>query len=127
MSEQEWVASEFARCRPWIEEALKAHPFHTHDIEHVWQAIESGGCMLWPTPNSVAVVEVVNFPTGVKALHFWLSGGDLRELKATEKAVAEYGKRNGYVAATMTIIRNGWLRAIPGYRKVATQIMKDLR
>lgn len=81
--------------------------------------------MLWPTPNAATVVEVIEYPTGLKTLNHWLAGGSLKELKATEKAVAEFGRRNGFAAVTISG-REGWARTLRGYRRATTYLVKDL-
>jgi hypothetical protein len=125
VSHEEWVAAQFQRCRPWIEKALARQPLPTHTIEHVREALESGNCMLWPTPNAATVVEVVEHPTGLKTLHHWLAGGSLKELQATEARVAEWGRQNGFAAVTISG-REGWSRTLRGYRKATSYLVKDL-
>jgi hypothetical protein len=104
---------------------LDTYPLKTHTIEHVREACTTGNAMLWPTANSVAVVEVVEYPTGLKTLHHWLTGGDLSELQQTEARIEAYAREQGFVAIT-TCGRRGWKRAVPGYREVATQLLKEL-
>ena len=126
MTAQQWVAAHFGRCRPWIDAALAAYPLRTHTIEHVREALESGNCMLWPTANSAAVVEIVEHPTGLRTLHHWLAGGDLDELRETAGRVEAFAREHGFAAVTISG-RPGWARALPGYRRVAALTMKDLR
>ena len=95
---------------------FEEQPFPAHDIDHVWEAIESGNCVIWPTDNSCTVVEIVEHPTGIKTLNYWLAGGDLEELKRIEEVVSEYGRKNGFYAVTI-LGRQGWQRALPGYEK----------
>lgn len=121
-----WVATHFDRCRPWIEDALARQPLKAHTIDHVREALDSGNCMLWPTANSAAVVEIVDHPTGLRTLHHWLAGGDLDELKQTAAAVEEFGRENGFGAVTISG-RPGWTKALPGYAATATVAVKELR
>jgi hypothetical protein len=120
-----WARQHFERCKPWIEEALQEQPFPAHDIDHVWQAIESGNCVIWPTDNSCTVVEIVEHPTGIKTLNYWLAGGDLKELKRIEEVVSEYGRKNGFHAVTI-LGRQGWQRALEGYEKGIVLFVKRL-
>ncbi len=119
-----WARQHFERCKPWIEAALAQQPLPSHDLDSVWQAIESGHCVMWPTDNSVAIVEIIEHPTGLKTLNGWLVGGDLKELKRTEEIVAEYGRKNGFSAMTVWG-REGWGRAL-GYQRAAALFVKEL-
>lgn len=121
----QWMRHHFERTKHWIAEALREQPYASHTLEHVWEAIESGNCVIWPTAHSVTVVEIVDHPTGLRTLHHWLAGGDLDELRRTERHVEEYGRENGFAAITI-LGRNGWQRALPGYRKGVTLFVKDL-
>jgi hypothetical protein len=115
----------FERCKPWIEEALQEQPFPAHDIDHVWEAIESGNCVIWPADNSCTIVEIVEHPTGIKTLNHWLAGGDLGELKRIEEVVAEYGRKNGFYGVTI-LGRQGWQKALKGYEKGVSLFVKRL-
>jgi hypothetical protein len=121
----DWARRHFERCRPWIEEALERQLVPSHTIDNVWEAIESGNCVIWPTDNSVSIVEIVVHPTGIRTLNGWLSGGDLEELKWTEKAVTRYAKDNGFYALTI-LGRDGWGRVLEGYRKGVMLFVKDI-
>ena len=125
MTHKEWAQEHFERCKPWIEAALAKQPLPTHTIEHVWQSLESGNCILWPTPHSACVVEIVEHPTGLKTLHHWLAGGDLDELKATERSVEAFAREHGFAA--ITISGRDWRRTLPGYRKTATLLVKEIQ
>jgi hypothetical protein len=125
-AQRRWLRREFERTYPWIERALARQPLPTHTMEHVWEALASGNCVLWPTANAAAVVEIVEHPTGLRTLHHWLAGGRLAELQETERAVAAYARAHGYAAVTIAG-RAGWERALPGYRRSASLLVKDLR
>lgn len=118
-----WIKTEFHRCRHWIQAALDDWPVKTHDIEHVLDALLKGQAQIWPTANSVCVVEILTHPTGIKTLHGWLAGGDLGEIKKTVQALEEYGKSIGCQAATI-MGRRGWLKAFTGYSDAGTTLFK---
>jgi hypothetical protein len=80
------------RCRAWIVAALETCP--THGIEDVEAGIKSGKFQCWAGPNCVSVTEVCEYPK-LKALHHWLSGGDLRELIEQGKELEAWAKARG--------------------------------
>ena len=120
---REWLRAEFDRCRPWVEAALE-YDVGTHDVADVWSKIEQGHAQLWPLPNSVLITTIDVYPKR-KALHWWIAGGDLKEIQENEPRVNEWAKRMGCDIA-MIGGRKGWLRAVPGYREVQTVMVKDL-
>jgi hypothetical protein len=121
----EWLASEFHRCRDWIQDALD-YAEGEHEIEHVWAALKSGEAQLWPTSNGAVITTLRTYPTGEKAIVWWLAGGALAELKDTERAVSEWAKRQGCTRAVISG-RRGWLKALDGYRETATVMVRTLR
>ena len=125
MTADEWLAAEFERCWPWLNDALNASPMRTHDREHIWAGIQSGDLELWPTPNSACVVQITTYPTGLKVLHGLLAGGRLSEIKTTVLALENRARELGcHYAAPQG--RIGWLRALPGYRRAYTVMCKEL-
>lgn len=98
----------------------------THDKEHIWEGVQSGDLQLWPTPNSACVVQITTYPTGLKVLHGLLAGGDMREIKITVAALEKYAVAQGCDFAAPQG-REGWLRALTGYRRAYTVMYKDLR
>ena len=68
------LREDFDRAWPW----LKAAIIHdTHRKRHVWEAIERGEVQLWTNETAALVSEISVYPTGLKALNFWLAGGGL--------------------------------------------------
>lgn len=121
-----WLEFHFARCRGWLEEALSSGLLRTHAIEHVWEALTSGECQIWPKQASVAVTQLQSYPTGKKALCIWLAGGDLKELKATHVAIEQFAKSIGCDALLISG-RKGWLKALGDYRENTTSMVKEIR
>lgn len=101
------------RCKPYIEAALH-HARGTHTVDDVWAAVQIGDAQFWPGERSAVVTEILHFPRK-KALHFWLCGGDLKELVETIRpAIEAWGVEQGCAVAT-TAGRNGWRRALEGH------------
>lgn len=126
MTPEAWLEAEFARTWPWLDAALATSPLRTHEKEHIWDALQSGACQIWPTPNSVCLTEIKVFPTGLKVLQGWLAGGDLKEVLGTVKALEAYAREIGCDASAVQG-RRGWLRVFDGYEDAGTTICKDLR
>lgn len=120
----EWIRTEFERCKPWIQAALDKS-LGEYAIEHVWQFLETGAAQIWPTPNACMVTLVETYPTGLKMLKGWLSGGDLSEIVRTEPNIRAWGRGIG---CNLVVIggRPGWVRAFEGYRSAYSVIVRDL-
>lgn len=120
-----WMKSEFERCKEWIQAALDRAPGE-YELHHIWGFIESGKAQLWPTANACMVTNIEEFPTGLRVLRGWLSGGDLNEIQKSEPIIAAWAKKSGFDRVRIGG-RKGWLRAFNGYREYCTVMEKDLR
>lgn len=120
--EQEW-----ARCRPWIEEAL-VYDLGAHTIDDVWDKIQRSEAAFWPGKASAMVTEVCEFPR-LTALNFWLAGGDLTELVRDMRPVIEAWGAEKHGCTRFTVAgRQGWQRVMAqyGYRPAWSICMKDI-
>lgn len=120
-----WLRSEFFRCKPWIEAALARDAIGTHDADDVWDLIETGHAQLWPTPNAAMVTKIDRFPKAT-VLQWWIAGGNLKEIKASEPRIAEWAKAQGCGFAAIAG-RRGWARTLKDYRAAFAVAVKDLR
>lgn len=121
------AAAEWARCRTWIEAAL-AYCGGTHLIEDVEAQIERGEAQFWPGERSAVVTELVQFPR-MSALHFWLCGGDLKELTTEMRPRIEaWGVGQGCTRFS-TAGRHGWQRVMKrhGYEPLWNVCVKDTK
>jgi len=110
-------------CYPHLEKAIEM--MHgLHDGRTVLDSILDGKADLWPGEKSAIVTEIITYPLG-KCLHFWLAGGDLDELMKMEPGIAEWGKRQGCVASSISG-RRGWVRKLDGYREAASVMYRRL-
>ena len=119
-------ASEWARCRGWIEAAL-AHDGGFHAIEDVEAAIADGEAHFWPGARSAIVTQFWLFPKA-RALNFWLAGGDLDEIvEALRPAIEDWARQRGCDRLVIAG-RPGWARALKtfGYSPLWTALGKDL-
>jgi len=96
------VIPHWERCAPWLAKALEHAKEHT--LEHVRACLLDGSAILWPGERSAIVTQVVGGD-----LHFWLGGGNLRELMAMRPGIEAWGRAAGCRAATGKG-RPGWER-----------------
>lgn len=120
-------ASEWARCRHWIEAALTHSPgFET--IEDIEEAIASGAYQFWPFPHCAAITEIGIYPRK-KVLAILHGGGDLNELlNLLEPVLCECARLNG-CDLIMGLGRKGWERPSEkhGYRFGWLAMIKNLK
>ena len=95
--------------RKHIEAALE-YSGGTHIFDDVKQGILEGRMQLWPSPNSCAVTEIVEYARK-KVLHVFLAGGEMDELTDMIDSAAAWGRTQGCTALTMSG-RKGWERAL---------------
>ena len=122
----ESVAEAWARCRAYIEAALKTCPTHTIEDIEAWLA--EGRLQFWPGERCAAITEISEYPR-LRALHHWLSGGDLRELMAQGRVIEAWAKAQGCtVIFGSSADRPGFRRVMERQGYVAGQIeySKDL-
>lgn len=106
-------ASEWTRCRPWIEAAV-AYCGGTHDIDDVLADIAAGEAQFWPGRNAAVVTQIGVYPK-FTGLHLWLCGGNLAELvEEMRPAIEAWGAAQGCVRFT-TAGRQGWQRVMKKY------------
>lgn len=118
--------AEWDRCAPWIEAALE-WSLGTHLLEDVKELVLTDRAQFWPGTNAAAVSEISVQPR-MKILHFWLCGGDMREILEEMLPVAEaWGVTQGCSRFT-TAGRIGWRRVMAkhGYSPAWESCVKDL-
>ncbi len=119
-------ATEWSRCRPWIEAALP-YCYGTHTIEDVERQIAEGRLQFWPGMRCAVVTEIVEYPR-LKALNFFLIGGELDELLTQmHPVIVEWAKALGCTRVASTG-RKGWERVLRplGYGKTLSMMLKPI-
>lgn len=123
------IQSEWARCRPWIETALKTNDFYT--IEYIEDQISTSIMTLWPGSHGCVLTEFQTFPNG-RALNVFGGGGEenavLQEfVEVFDPCMVNWAKMN---KCKWIVIygRPGWQRVGRGigYRPVWNVIAKDV-
>ena len=120
------AASEWARCRHYIEAAL-GHSPGLETIEDVERAIERGFYQVWFGKACCAVTEIAHYARA-KALVVVHGGGDMGELlSALEPAMCDFARAQG-CTLIMGTGRKGWERVTQqrGYRFGYVTMVKSL-
>jgi len=117
--------SDWERCRPWIEAALP-YAGGTHTIEDIEAEIGRGQLALMAGRESAMLCEIRNYPR-LRALHIFLAGGDLKELRSFN-AMMDNAARVMECSRISIGGRHGWERALSdlGYRKRWTVLSKEI-
>ena len=117
-----WL-SEWQRCKPYIEKAIKHQDAFT--IQDVEDKIRIGHLHLWPGEKSAMITEFVNLPQ-IKALNLLFCGGDFEELKKMLYYIEDFA-RNAGIKRLYGGGRQGWIRKLKGLGfKQEYLISKDL-
>ena len=91
--------SEWLRCRHWIEAALP-YARGTHTIEDIEDGIERGQFVFWSGRKCAVITEILNYPRK-RVLHYFLLGGDLKELIGfMEPRISAWAKTQGCVGVS---------------------------
>ena len=101
--EQEW-----ARCKPYIEKAVKYQDYYT--IDDIEDKIRTGIFHLWPGKRSAYITEFVLYPQ-VKALNLLFCGGNYKELEEMLPSIEAFAKAAG-IKRLYGGGRKGWIRKI---------------
>lgn len=116
---------DFERCWPLLKPAILLYG-DTHRKKHVWESIESGHSQLWCTELSAVVSSIKVWPTGMKEVIGWLAGGDIKGIQQLVPQIESWAKKRGCARAGILLGREGWARALDGYKPAGIQLMKEL-
>lgn len=117
------IFEDWARGKAYIEAALE-HAKGTHTIDDVALMLGAGHFRLWMGKQFAMLTEFQNFPR-IKCLHVFAAGGDLSELQGMETDLLKFARDNGCGRITAAG-RDGWLRALPGCKKMGLSMYRDL-
>lgn len=118
--------AELARCRKVIEEALQ-YTGGTHTFEDVVAAVLGNRFQFWPGAESAVVTEVLVYPR-MRELHYFLAGGNSRELDAMRPMIEAWGKSVNCTRVSLSG-RKGWNKSFliaAGYKPVLYTLAKEL-
>lgn len=121
------AADEWARCRHWIEAALR-HDGGFYTIEDIEREIGAGTAHFWAGERSAAITQFWWMPRA-KVLNMWLAGGNLRELVDRMFPSAQRWAIEQDCTCMMLAGRRGWARVFEplGFRVLSTVLLKEFR
>lgn len=113
--------SEWARCAPWLEAALRRSP-DGYTLEAVLHEVWAHNATFWPGPDAAMVTERCGDEANV-----WVAGGSLSGLLRMAPIVEAGLKDRGFTAVTI-MGRRGWDRALAphGYCRDGDELRKVL-
>lgn len=119
------TADEFERCRGWLEAALD-YAEGTHTIADIERMVGEGRLTLIPGQNCALVVEIIECPQK-RALHIFLAGGDLAEIRTFDPLMVELAKAHNCQLVTIAG-RKGWERELKnlGYHHSYSVVVKEV-
>jgi hypothetical protein len=114
-----WLVAE-----PLLLDAIRRD--NTHTPESVYQLLKNNQADLWlhdshQTAGVTFWLPAVDGPI----LHVWLGGGRLKELEEMLPSVEEWGRQHG-AARLMLTGRAGWEKVLPGFKRQAVLMTKEL-
>ena len=106
--EQSEAAPVWEIWRDKVKSALKKYAHGTYTIEDIEGFIASGDMLIWPTDQSIALIEVFDYPQ-VKCLHVFMVLGELEDVYAHMQYVEDFAR---YLGCGMISAngRTGWAR-----------------
>lgn len=121
----QWMPALLAR-KDLVESAL-VYTEGSHTFEDIAAGIDLGQFKLLVAPNSLMLLEVIEYPQR-KDLHVFLAAGKLEELEKMTPAVEEFGRRLGCKFITLSG-RRGWERTYlrgRGWKQTSIVMSKEL-
>ena len=114
-----------AEKRARFEKALRCGG-NTHDVEDVVALVKEGKAQYWEQGDGIIVSEIHDFPK-LKAIHFWVVSGSLRDCLALEHDVLPWAHEQGCSVAT-ACGREGWERVLApvGWKRWQPNFWKPL-
>jgi len=95
--------------RKMIEAAL-AYGNNTHNFMDIVNGVASQEYQFWPMEKSCLVTEISTYPN-LRALHIFLAGGDLEEIKTIDDTLAVFAKQLNAQIISLSG-RRGWIKAL---------------
>lgn len=117
------LRAELDRVWPWLEKAIERSG-GTHHKEHLLARIFAGKAQLWTEEDGACVTTIEKYDTGLLEVYGWLAGGELEAVQRIVARIEKWAKANGINRARIEG-RRGWVKALPGYRELATVICKE--
>jgi hypothetical protein len=110
---------------PWLDRVLKERPANGVSASMVRHMLRDGLCQRWDASDGSTVITRLRKEPDGEVCVVWLAEGTMEPLLELHERICEWAKEQG--CDRMRIVgRDGWLRVVPGYRKVATVMEREL-
>lgn len=118
--------AEWQRCSAWLQDALDSAG-NSHNLDDVKNGVLAGSYEFWPAPRAAIVTELLIYPNW-SALHCWLVGGELGQVRDMIPSLMLFAKSFGCTKITGTG-RLGWVRALQeqGFTRMATTVAMEIK
>lgn len=119
-------AEDLKKLEKYVLDALQ-YTGGTHTLQDVADGLHTTKMQLWPGINSAVVTEITITPQQ-KILHYFLAGGNLRELSLMRPMIEDWAKAQGCNKVTLAG-RRGWERTFlkdSGYKPAWYILSKEL-
>ncbi len=116
--------AEWARCWPWLDVAAN-YAGALHGERDFIEKIAAGRMHFWTSKNAACLVEIVTFPKR-RILRFRMAGGSLKEIIESEPHIIEWAVKNYNCNQVEIFGREGWERALPGYKRKCIVLAKEI-
>lgn len=117
------LAEKYAKVREPLMAALELVG-GTHSERDLLKGLESEAMQLWPGEKSGIVTEIIQYPQA-KVCHFWLVGGEIKEILAMEPSIVDWAKSIGCSKVTAAG-RRGWTRKLKHWKLQYVTITRDI-
>lgn len=115
---EDWI-----RARDWLLPALALNG-GTHTEDDIVAGLYVGRYHLWIAERGAIVTEFVTYPR-LKALNFFLVGGNLEAVLALEPGIVAFARENG-CKRVICAGRKGWERVLKDYAPAWLGLRKDI-
>jgi hypothetical protein len=120
--------SDFDRCAPWLDAALKAQSRSLWTLDDVRKEIEAQEAYLWMDDAAAMVTTISDWPgANERLIESWLAGGEMEGVQRIRARAEDWAKQMGCTQVHVTG-RAGWVRALAkfGYEPYTVTVRKML-
>jgi len=103
--------------------AALEHGGNTHDLKDVVDMLNNGDAKIRCGEKSTIVWQEFEHPNA-NQIHFWLAGGDLKDIVKNGHEIAEEAKKRNFTKVSI-IGRPGWERKLKGFREAGVILSRE--
>jgi|TARA_R110000824_G_scaffold14173_3_gene60612 hypothetical protein len=103
--------------------AALEHGGNTHDLKDVVDMLNNGDAKIRCGEKSTIVWQEFKHPNA-NQIHFWLAGGDLKDIVKNGHEIAAEAKKRNFTKVSI-IGRPGWERKLKGFREAGVILTRE--